>query len=100
QEQDLKIYLKNQVEELKISIKKLSELQITITENQAVLHQKMNTMSKISTTLDLTPILDEMTEVKKQSKSLKKQFLINFLLVQVPLLAVLAAYLVVLVVTR
>lgn len=84
----------------KIHVEKVYELQITVTKNQTVLHQKMNTLLQMDSKVNLTPILTELTEMKKQNKSLRKQFLINFLLMQVPLLAVLAAYLVVLAVTR
>src|SRR5690554_5900965 len=100
QEQDLKIYLKNQVEELKMGMTYISELQITLMKNQDVLHQKLSTISPMDTKVDLIPMMNELTEMKKQNKKLKRQFLISFLAVQVPLLAVLVAYLVVLALTR
>src|SRR5690606_7287495 len=100
QENDLKNYLTKEIEELKAGMVKLAEIQNNIINNQLVLHQTMETVSKAEMKVDLTPILNELMITKKQNKSLKKHFLINFLLVQVPLLAVLVAYLVVLAVTR
>src|SRR5690554_7144438 len=100
QENDLKNYLTKEIEELKAGMVKLAEIQNNIMNNQLVLHQTMENLSKTETKVNLTPILTELIMIKKQNKSLKKQFLINFLLVQVPLLAVLVAYLVVLAVTR
>ena len=100
QENDLKNYLTKEIEELKTGMVKLAEIQSNITNNQLVLHHTMENLFKTETKVHLTPILNEIIITKKQNRSLKKQFLINFLLVQVPLLAVLVAYLVVLAVTR
>src|SRR5690606_41980643 len=83
QEQDLKIYLKNQVAELKMGVAYISELQITLMKNQDVLHQKLITISPMDTKVDLIPMMNELTEMKKQNKKLKKQILINCLLVPV-----------------
>src|SRR5690606_39456055 len=100
QDKELKILLTKEIEELKTGMVKLAENQNNIMNKQMVLQQTMENLSKTETKVDLTPILTELIITKKQNKSLKKQFLINFLLVQVPLLAVLVAYLVVLAVTR
>src|SRR5690606_31570201 len=80
QENDLKNYLTKEIEELKAGMVKLAEIQNNIMNNQLVLHQTMENLPKTETKVDLTPILSELIITKKQNKSLKKQFLINFLL--------------------
>src|SRR5690606_41757344 len=73
QENDLKNYLTKEIEELKTGMVKLAEIQNNIMNNQLVLHQTMETVSKTEPKMDLTSILNELIMIKKQNKSLKKQ---------------------------
>src|SRR5690554_4688739 len=73
QENDLKNYLTKEIEELKAGMVKLAEIQNNIMNNQLVLHQTMENLSKTETKVNLTPILNELMITKKQNKSLKKR---------------------------
>src|SRR5690606_781271 len=96
QDQDLKMSLTKQIEEVKSAMIELAEYQVKVIKNQNILYQKMNSMTEKEVIQDLQPILTEIAQMKKQSQRLKNLFLTGYLMIQIPLLAILVAYLVVL----
>lgn len=87
QELDLKASLIGRIQQLESMLETLWKHQKLIVENQQRISQQISTISKTNTKDTTENILIELREMKKQNRTLKKQLVVVFLMVLVPLLA-------------
>ncbi|SEF73526.1 hypothetical protein [Sphingobacterium lactis] len=95
QEHDLRASFLKETSAIKKGIVTVGQTQNVIIQNQQVIHEAIKALVEVGTNLNQAEILQELSETKKEYQKMKRLIVICFLSVLVPLLAVLAALLVV-----
>src|SRR5690606_27975377 len=95
QEHDLLTCFLKETSDINKGIMTLGRTQNVIIQNQQLIHEAIKTLREAGTNPNQAEVLQGLSETKKEYQKMKRLIVICFLSVLVPLLAVLAALLVV-----